>query len=179
MAQFAPETWHSPRVDLQRLLLQPEGKILIEFSLDLSHLDFFGEKPIEKPVHVSASVTNHAGALHLEGQVSSLLTQCCDRCLVPFTREKVVVLNHLLATSLEDEEHEEIILLDGTTLPLDEVATTAFILEMDTKTLCDDHCLGLCATCGANLNENPCGCSKNSDSPFAALASLLEEKSSS
>ena len=116
-----------------------------------------------------------ATALVLEGKASSLLDLTCDRCGKEFSREKVVPLNCLLATELEDEENDEIVLLEGNEVDLDEVAGTAFILEMDTKNLCSDNCKGLCAKCGANLNNGPCGCRPEVDPRLAALAQLLDD----
>ena len=43
-----------------------------------------------------------------------------------------------MAHELEDEEHDEIVLLDGTELDLDEVVTTAYVLAMDIKNLSSD-----------------------------------------
>ena len=34
----------------------------------------------------------------------------------------------------------------------------ALLLEFPLVPLCDEECKGLCPTCGANLNEGPCGC---------------------
>ena len=43
---------------------------------------------------------------------------------------------------------------------LAELARDAFILDMDTKTLCSEDCKGLCPRCGADLNLGPCSCKK-------------------
>jgi len=41
---------------------------------------------------------------------------------------------------------------------------------------CRDECKGLCAQCGANLNEGECGCEPDrSTHPFAALKALLRD----
>ncbi|MCQ5072305.1 YceD family protein, partial [Adlercreutzia sp. DFI.6.23] len=49
----------------------------------------------------------------------------------------------------------------------------ALLLEVPLVPLCDDDCKGLCPQCGANLDEGPCGCSRDEAdveaSPFAAL----------
>jgi uncharacterized protein len=38
------------------------------------------------------------------------------------------------------------------------------------KMLCSQDCKGICPGCGANLNEEVCGCKANSrQSPFAKL----------
>ena len=163
------------RLDLRDIIHVPEASKPFRFQLDLSDLEFYGKHLISRPVQVEGSVTNHAGALVLEGTASSLLDLACDRCGKEFSREKVVELNCLLAAELEDEEHDEIYLLEGNEVDLDEVAGTAFILAMDTKNLCSDNCKGLCAKCGADLNNGPCGCRPEVDPRLAALAQLLDD----
>ena len=111
-----------------------------------------------------------------EGTARSVLELQCDRCGKTFSREHVVVLDNLVAQELEDEENDDILLLDGVELDLDEAVTTAFILAMDTKNLCSDDCKGLCAKCGADLNLGPCGCGPDVDSRLAALAQLLDKE---
>lgn len=164
------------RLDLQKIIQTPEATLPFHTQVDLSDHVFYGKRPIVNPVLAQGSVTNHAGALVLEGTIHSLLHLCCDRCCKEFTREKTVVLDSLLAQSLEDEENDEIILLDGTQLDLDEIITSAFLLAMDTKNLCSDDCKGLCAKCGANLNVEPCRCKPEVDPRLAALAQLLDNE---
>ena len=100
----------------------------------------------------------------------------CDRCLKPFTREKTVTLDTLLATELAGEESDEIILLEGDELPLGDLVRETFVLEMDTKHLCSEECKGICAKCGADLNQGPCSCKSDIDPRLAALAQLLDDK---
>ena len=163
------------RLDLKNIIHVPNASAPFRFQMDLSELEFYGKHLITRPVQVEGSVTNHAGALVLEGTASSLLDLSCDRCGKEFSREKVVELDYLLATELEDEESDEIFLLEGNEIDLDEVAGTAFILAMDTKNLCSDNCKGLCAKCGADLNNGPCGCRPEVDPRLAAHAQLLDD----
>lgn len=162
------------RLDLREIIYTPDAQKTFQFQLDLSDLDFYGYKPITHPVLVQGSVTNHAGALVLEGTMETQLDLVCDRCGKAFSREKVVKLDSLVAQELEDEENDDILLLEGTELDLDQVASEAFVLAMDTKNLCSDDCKGLCAKCGANLNLGPCGCKPEVDPRLAALAQLLD-----
>ncbi len=164
------------KLDLKEILQVPGASIPFDYAMDLSWLELYGSRPVAEPLRVSGVVRNMAGALCLEGTASSPLHLTCDRCGKPFVREKTVSLDTLLATKLEDEENEdEIVLLDGTELDLDEVAQSAFILGMDTKNLCKEDCKGLCARCGADLNLGPCGCRPEIDPRLAALAQLLED----
>ena len=164
------------RLDLRSVINTPDAKKSFQLEVNLSHLDFFGQAPITHPVQAEGCVTNHAGALVLEGTARSVLDLHCDRCGKAFSREKVVPLDALVAHELEDEENEEILLLDGTELDMDEVVTTAFILAMDTKNLCSDDCKGLCSGCGVDLNVEECRCKPEVDPRLAALAQLLDNK---
>lgn len=166
------------KLDLRDVIHVPNAEKSFQFQLDLSDLEFWGRKPITRPILVEGSVVNHAGALVLNGTARSELDLVCDRCGKEILREKVVSLDTLLATELEDEDNEDdYFLLDGNELDLDEVVTTTFVLAMDTKNLCSDDCKGLCAKCGADLNLGPCGCRPEVDPRLAALAQLLDKES--
>ena len=161
------------RLNLQKIIHVPGAVIPFQFSMDLSQEEFFGVCPISRPVEVSGTVKNVAGMLVLEGEVGSVLDYTCDRCMGEFSREKRVPLHSLLAETLEDEEDDEIVLLEDGQVDLEELAFTAFILDMDTKHLCSEDCKGLCPGCGANLNNEPCRCKKQVDPRWAALEQLL------
>ena len=138
------------RLNLRPILHVPGASLPFDFSLDLSELDFYGERPFAHPVRVSGSVRNMADALLLEGAAETVLELVCDRCLKPFRQ-------------------------DNGEVDLDEVFTTAAVLAMDVKHVCSEDCKGLCPTCGADLNQGPCGCRPEPDPRFAALAQLLDK----
>jgi uncharacterized protein len=51
-------------------------------------------------------------------------------------------------------------------------------LSMPMQPLCLETCLGLCPTCGANLNKGKCGCQPvEPDHPFAVLKQKINLKS--
>ncbi|MCI5928484.1 MAG: DUF177 domain-containing protein [Pseudoflavonifractor capillosus] len=164
------------RLNLRKIIPAPGASIPFDFQMDLSDLEWNGERPAAHPIHVSGTVRNMAGALLLEGEADTVLELRCDRCLKPFSRETRIPLEALLATELADEENEDdIVLLDGDEVDVGEIARTAFILAMDTKHLCSEDCKGLCAKCGANLNNGPCGCKPEVDPRLAKLAQLLDQ----
>ena len=164
------------RFNLKEILHVPGASLPFESQLDLSDLDFYGERPFAHPIVIHGTVRNMAGALMLEGSADTTLELVCDRCLKPFRQELRLPVSTLLAETLEDEENDEIVLLEDGAVDLDEVFTTALVLSMDSKHVCDQDCKGLCATCGANLNEGPCGCRKEIDPRLAALAQLLDKE---
>ena len=59
------------RLELKDIIHVPDGKKSFDYQTDLSGLEFYGRKPFAYPVHVQGCVTNHAGALVLEGTIRS------------------------------------------------------------------------------------------------------------
>lgn len=163
------------KLDLKDVILVPGAVLPFEFQLDLSELEFGGEKPIAESVAVTGQVRNMAGALVLNARATTCLSLHCDRCFKPFKREKTVEYETLLATELEGEADQgDIVLLEGDELDVGALMTDTFILEMDTKNLCSEDCKGLCPGCGVDLNTTPCRCKKEVDPRLAALAKFFE-----
>ena len=166
------------KLDLKRIAHEPGAVLPFDYELDLTWLEWNGARPITQPVHVEGRVRNMAGALILNTSMDTTLSLECDRCTKPFTREKTVEYETLLASELENDENDDIVLLDRDgQLDLDELLGDVFILDLDTKNLCSEDCKGLCAGCGVNLNEEPCRCKREVDPRLAKLAQLLEQDS--
>ena len=113
--------------------------------------------------------------LLLSFEASTVLKSVCDRCLKPFDQPKTIRYECMLAEELEDEESDDIILLEDGAVDLEDLARTAFILDMDTKTLCSEDCKGICPGCGVDLNQGTCTCKKEVDPRLAVLAKLLDK----
>ena len=163
------------RLNLKDIIHAPGKSKSFDFQLDYEQLDISNESPAVEPIRVSGQVRNVADALVLEGEAVTTLSLVCDRCLKPFEREMAVTLDTLLATEVENED-SDIILLDNDEIDLDELVREAFILDMDTKHLCSDNCKGLCSGCGVDLNHEECRCKPEVDPRLASLAKLLEDK---
>ena len=146
-------------LNVNKLLHTPDAAQDVQFAMDLSDMEFGGGYPVSQPVTVE-------GRLHC----------VCDRCAKPFTKDKTVTYQCVLAEERQSDDDEDIVLLEHDEVDLGEVARTAFILEMDTKNLCSPDCKGLCPGCGADLNVEPCRCKKAVDPRLAKLAQLLEDR---
>lgn len=162
--------------DVKPILHTPGKYLEFRFELDLSDVDFGGRCPISKPVVVEGGVRNTAGILDLEMTASSELDAMCDRCGKEFRQDKRIPYSCVLAEEVQNEDNDEIVVLEDGKVDLEDLARTAFILGMDTKTLCSEDCKGLCSRCGADLNLGPCSCTKEVDPRLAVLAKLLENK---
>lgn len=163
-------------IDVRPILHTPGKRLDFRFALDLSDLEFDGGRPVSRPVSVEGEIRNTADLLELALTARTTLDAVCDRCGKAFLLEKETDWRCMLAEELQSEESDEIVLLEDGTVDAGELARTAFILDMDSKTLCSEDCKGLCPRCGADLNLGPCSCGREPDPRLAALASLLENK---
>ena len=165
------------KLDLTHIAQEPGAVLPFDFELDLSPVEWVGQRPFAHAVRVTGQVRNRAGAMVLHARLSSVLSLVCDRCTRPFEREKTVEYETLLAFELESGESDDIVLLSGDgSLELDGLMEEIFLLEMDTKNLCSEDCKGLCPGCGADLNRESCRCKKEIDPRLAKLAQLLEDR---
>jgi uncharacterized protein len=161
-------------LNVKPILHTPGKRMDFQFSMDLSDLEFAGRYPVTQPVEVTGQVRNTADVLELELTARTTLDAVCDRCGKAFPQEKEVTYQCLLAEELQNEDNDEIVLLEDGQADVGDLARTAFILGMDSKTLCSEDCKGLCPRCGADLNLGPCSCKKEVDPRLAVLAKLLE-----
>ena len=162
--------------DVKPILHTPGKQLEFQFELDLSNMEFSGRYPVSRPVRVAGEVRNTADVLELELTARTTLDAVCDRCGKAFKQDKEIPYSCMLAEELQNEDNDEIVLLEDGKVDVGDLARTAFILGMDTKTLCSEDCKGLCPRCGADLNLGPCSCKKETDPRLAVLAKLLENK---
>ena len=162
--------------DVKPIMHTPGKRLEFQFELDLSDMEFSGRYPVSRPVVVTGEVRNTADVLELELTARTTLDAVCDRCGKEFAQVKEIPYSCMLAEELQNEDNDELVLLEDGKADVGDLARTAFILGMDTKTLCSEDCKGLCPRCGADLNLGPCSCKKEVDPRLAALAKLLENK---
>ena len=162
---------------LSKIIDCPGQSVSFSTSVDLSDLQFGTCEPVRDPVMASGIVRNTAGVLMMKGSIQTRLYGVCDRCASDFERDIELPIDIVLVTELanEDNEDEWVFPLEGDSANLEEIVRTVFVLNMDSKLLCEPDCKGLCCQCGKNLNEGPCNCQKELDPRFAALKQLLDK----
>ena len=165
------------RLELSSIIDRPGESLDFSTSVDLSDLVYGIGKPVSEPVMAAGTVRNTAGVLVMTGSIRTTLHCVCDRCTAEFQRSVDIPVDAVLVSQLSQEEDEEpnVFELTGDSADLEEIITTIFVLNMDSKFLCSEDCKGLCFRCGKNLNEGPCSCQKEPDPRFAALKQLLNK----
>ena len=161
-------------------------RLSLNGSFRPGEVDFSGDGLMQLDLMDWSCFVERAGLeVRLRGSLTTKLELACVRCLEPI-QESVRREFDLLfqqRDSLVYDENAEIALeqvdtgtafMTGTELSLSEIIHEQVLLELPMKPLCKTDCQGLCAVCGANLNENSCDCPSQTMDP--AFASLLEFK---
>lgn len=114
--------------------------------------------------------------IHVSGDVSSELDETCARCLRGFPESVQLQIDEVFVyqgESMDDDDAYEVV---DEVLNLEPMLRDAVILALPLKPLCREDCKGLCATCGADRNEDNCGHDPaRVDVRWDALARLSEE----
>lgn len=112
-------------------------------------------------IHYDLTVTRAGDELVVQGAVAAPLSLRCSRC-AQFFSTTVRVSSFLHA--YESAKHPEF-------LDVSDDVREDLLLEIPGFPLCRDGCRGLCAQCGQDLNESPCGCAppEPEASPWAVL----------
>ncbi len=169
-------------IAIPEALLETAATRHFEGTLDLAELAAGPDTyTFAAPVTWSVEATNTGDAILIQGTAAGDATTQCARCLEDVTsglegdiEGYFLIGGEEEAETPEDMEGDEFDFLpDNRKIDLVPLIVAALLLEVPLVPLCDDDCKGLCPQCGANLNEGPCGCSRDEAdveaSPFAAL----------
>ncbi len=148
-------------------------------ALDLSGIDFLGQRVFARPVEIKGRVEKRAGILTLYGQYCAPLSLTCDRCAKLFERDHSGALEVTLLEEAAQQERDDSVLLENGCCDLTEIFTPAIILSLDSKNLCREDCKGLCPLCGQDLNDKTCDCTTETTDPrLEVLRTLLQPETS-
>ena len=162
---------------LSKIIDCPGASVSFSTSVDLSDLRYGNCYPVSEPVTAEGRVRNTAGVLVMTGNIGTTIHGVCDRCASEFDQDVSIPIDVVLVTELSNEENEDegVFPLEGDSADLEDIVRTVFVLNMDSKLLCDPDCKGLCCGCGRNLNHEKCTCQKEIDPRLAALRQLLDK----
>lgn len=158
-------------------------KTSIDFSFEF--MPDCGEEGISfsAPIRASGRVYEKAAASRgseslvmadflLEGEYDAYCARCLEKLHLPVSFSA----SYAVATKLQGEEEEGVLLAENGILDIGEHSDALFFMEIPFKHLCKDDCKGLCQGCGKNLNVENCTCTgKNIDPRLAVLKKLLDK----
>jgi uncharacterized protein len=149
----------------------------------------FGREPdfrVVAPISLAFDIFKDKLQFRLAGRVQTSLELPCGRCLEPFSTlvDQTFDLRyrpHAENTGEGEREIEEDDLTtafyDNDEIDLGHLMREQFLLSLPMKPLCRDDCKGLCVVCGANLNQETCGCKREWEDPRLAVLKKLKAES--
>ena len=106
------------------------------------------------------------GGVSVTGTVSAPWAGECRRCLAPASGVLQLKVRELYT---EEGDGDETYPLVDDEVDLEPLVRDAVLLELPQAPLCRPECRGLCPMCGADRNEEACGCEARRDPRWAAL----------
>lgn len=162
-------------IDLKKIFVNEDSSMPLSYALDLSDVEYLGLYPLKKPVLLEGSIENKASLIRFSAEISYEFDAPCDRCGVDTVKKHTVAVEKSLASSIEGDDSDTILLVPDMKLDLDEFLYSEVIMSLPMKHVCSEMCKGICQKCGKNLNEGDCGCEKKEIDPrLQVLAELLK-----
>lgn len=150
-----------------------------DFEFNFPQLNFPGDLTLVD-VHGSIAVSTTEDGVVAEGKLKALTQLSCSRCLDDFWQPLTIDFTEIFSAHPVSENGDE---LDEQLLPADgSIDLTPLLrdyasLDIPIRQLCRPDCMGLCPTCGQNLNLKDCGHRQESIDPrLESLRELLEKE---
>lgn len=145
-----------------------------------------GQCQFMEPIVITLDVELAHDLVRVKGDLRTKVQLHCSRCLQSFEDRLAPRFTLRFSRKILQDLHagEEggieltadqvgLIYFEDEELDLKDAIQEQVVLAMPYKPLCQKSCRGLCPQCGADLNLNPCQCSKDtSANPFAVLKKL-------
>lgn len=161
-----------------------------------------GDAQVQRELVLSAEIVKAHNGVNVGGVLAGTFLRQCVRCLkeyeapteLSFAVEYRRYQSHgdkeesmrrhdrgsagaVVGTMEVLEQDEEVYPLVGDRLDLAEMLREQVILATPIQPLCHEGCLGLCPTCGQDLNERRCDCpEERRENPFAVLRRITEAR---
>ena len=124
----------------------------------------------------------HDGIL-VSGTAAVAIHGECSRCLDPIDYDLDVDVQELYvfdpaADGGEDSEDDQMYEVQDETIDLEPMLRDAVITQLPFQPVCREDCQGLCAQCGARLEDDPGHHHEVLDPRWSALSGLLEQDTS-
>lgn len=129
-------------------------------------------------MHLEGNIKNMAGYMCLTAAAEIPYTTHCARCFREIDGKFNFSFERPLAVkgTLNDEDTDNYLLIEKGMIDPDDRVREAVLLDFPMVFLCKEDCRGLCAKCGADLNEGDCGCPKKEIDPRLAILGKLLDK---
>lgn len=130
-----------------------------------------GDAVLDGPMVVIGVMKGTVNGVIAEYEVTARADLVCVRCLTEWEAELSTHASQHFARVADEDGY----VIEDDKVDITAPATDELALALPAAPVCKKDCLGLCPTCGTDLNSDPCdGHGEEPDSPFAALKDLFD-----
>ena len=167
--------------NVSKLLREPSGSSRV-FEIDDEWGSVSGSQA--QRVRGTASMLRTVDGVWVSAALDSTARSTCSRCLTEYAQPVHMAIEEEFlpivgpnngARAVGPGDGQESFRIDGDhILDLTEAVGQYYALGRPMKPVCREECKGICATCGANLNETSCRCDTTTrDVWWSALRDLI------
>jgi uncharacterized protein len=131
----------------------------VPIEIDQLEIEDLAIRDLRSHIRISKTREGLLLQVHAEAEVRA----DCVRCLKEFFLRVETQFEELYQFPSRHREETDLILPHDGNIDLRPIYREYLILSLPIKRLCDSDCAGLCAHCGANLNETTCEHQSTSD----------------
>lgn len=162
------------KLDLERTT---HGRSELPVNVNLT-LDWSEDRPDEVAVDGALTVDNLDSRFLINGPLRAQGRATCGRCLEEFQISWKVPVEIVVLRDLETDEGEGdtmVLRQRRGEVDLNDALRESVVLAFPPAAVCQDSCKGLCASCGADLNQTTCTCQEEDYDPRWAGLDALED----
>jgi uncharacterized protein len=162
-------------VNAADLLRRPGTERDFQSLVNPSELDLDDERFVpDRPVEISLHLESLSDSIVVRGEIGVSWRGVCRRCLVAVSDRTLAPIHELFQLVVTDPDAFAVV---GDQLDLAGMVREHALLILPDGPLCRVDCAGLCAHCGADLNEARCDCAiEHIDDRWAALNALRSDR---
>ncbi|HEY3344019.1 MAG TPA: DUF177 domain-containing protein [Anaerolineaceae bacterium] len=142
------------RLNVGFLVNQPIGTNR-EFHFEFPSIHLQPDLDLNKFAGV-AKISRTPQGLLVQGQFQARVIAECVRCLTEFDQPLDMDFSELYAFSSRSVSESGLILPEDAHIDLEPLVREYLLIEIPISPLCRPDCKGLCAVCGADLNQEMC-----------------------
>ncbi len=149
-----------------------------------------GECEFSAPIKTAINAGRVGEMIEIKGKFNTRVRLPCSRCLNEYetTLESRFHLTYVNRLPLDEQDVEQqeieisaqemgLVYFQGDEIKLQDGIQEQVVMAFPIRALCREDCQGLCAACGADLNQGDCGCEREpASNKFAVLKNLKLNK---
>ena len=165
------------KIDLRPL----SGNVSEKLSFEIPDEEISERLQTEAPwlkaiLKISGVVENRGEEFTLDGEILYEVFCTCDRCVKEISRNEQVSFSEKFSESGEENAKDGNIQVQGESIDLSSLVEDYLLLSVPSQRLCEEECLGLCLSCGCDLNQTSCECKTDEYNPKFGKLALLKDR---